>query len=596
MKPNKDYWGGFSLWFEIYGSDLEKDLRVKIEDETGCVVYDSSLKMSQLQNNAYHEFRFSAISDSASHIYSIEVSGIDVPEGGGVSLFLTDGEDREASELYVNGERSEYSLKMKLVYENVPIIRSTKIKICILIGFCILGSLLAVFFMGKRLEWNFLLVTVLVSGFCLFFNEFPHTMDEITHYFRSLSISQGEIHDVWNEAHDDIGAYLPQNMEETAKYNIVTDLLGYQEYDEGFSDNRAFTAHHYMSSVIPINHSVAAIGVALGRLFSLPVKWIIFMGRLTTFLFYMILCYFAIKRAQYYKSLYFIVSLLPLGLYVAASFSIDPILVASSLLFIQTSVDYFLDEKKEIVSIRDTVLLIILSVFIVSIKYLVYAPILLLFFLIPKRKFKSRKIYVRVIAIELIVIGILLAWQFYLMKSLPFSEDRRPGQIVDIGLQLRYMLSNPVEALRTIFIFLYKNLLWSVSDFGLFVLHPSMARQVLTLLVFGFACGCPDKYVFKECRSRRKFNGLSLFILISVYMLVVLSLYLGFSAVGERSVVGVQMRYFLPSLIFMMFPLSTVNVQCRIKDWELKLTTIFIVLNMSQSFNVLRLAVKALGK
>lgn len=596
LQPMKDFFGGISLYLGAYNGNADGEIQICIKDETGSPVYESSLKTDQLKNNGYYEFRFGGISDSSHHIYSIEISGIGLLKGEEASCFLTDGPPGENSELYIRGERSEYSLKMKVVYENPGVMRHAKIKVCFLICLCILGSLLAVFFMGKRLENNFLLVTVLVSSFYLFFNAFPHPLDEITHYFRSLSISQGGIHDVWNEAHDDIGAYLPENMEETAQYNIVTDLLGYQTYNEKFSENREFAAHHYMSSVVPVNHSIAAVGVALGRLFSLSVKWIIFFGRIATFIFYIAVCYAAIKRARYYKSLYFIVSLLPLGLYVAASFSLDPILVAASLLFIQTTVDYFLDEDKGYVRTKDMFLLVIMSVFIVSVKYLVYTPILLLFFLIPRRKFKTGKAYAAVIGIETVVIFVLLAWQFYLMKALPFSEDRRVGQIVDIGLQLKYITSNVVEASRTIFSFMYNNFLRYMSHFGVFGLNGPIIDQVLTVVVLGFACGCPDKYHFHDQKRKRNFDILSLFILVTIYSLIVLSLFLGFSYVGELQVQGVQPRYFLPIIIFMMFPLSTMNIQCKIKNWELKLTMVFVVMNMGQALNVLKQAIETLGK
>lgn len=80
---------------------------------------------------------------------------------------------------------------------------------------------------------------------------------------------------------------------------------------------------------------------------------------------------------------------MPYGLWLAGSFSIDPILIGASLMFLSISLKYYFDDSEDVVKTRDIILLLISGAFIASVKYLVYTPILLTFFLIPKKKFKK---------------------------------------------------------------------------------------------------------------------------------------------------------------------------------------------------------------
>ena len=82
----------------------------------------------------------------------------------------------------------------------------------------------------------------------------------------------------------------------------------------------------------------------------------------------------------------FIVATLPIVLYVGGSVSLDPIINGSTFLFISICLKYYFEaEENTYITKKDIILLIITAIFIVTNKYLTYTPIVLLFFLIPKK-------------------------------------------------------------------------------------------------------------------------------------------------------------------------------------------------------------------
>ena len=67
--------------------------------------------------------------------------------------------------------------------------------------------------------------------------------------------------------------------------NIKNYLLNHEIWNQPFSKEKVFVINPYMSSVTPLNHAVAAIGVFIGRLINAPAIVVIILGRVSDLTF-----------------------------------------------------------------------------------------------------------------------------------------------------------------------------------------------------------------------------------------------------------------------------------------------------------------------
>ena len=131
------------------------------------------------------------------------------------------------------------------------------------------------------------------------------------------------------------------------RVNVKSLFSDTSSLKENFNGEKVFYANKYLSSTIPIDHMVAAIGIFIGLVLNLNVYAVIILARIFTLAFYIVFSYYAIKNMKYYKSCMFLIATLPVGLWLAGSVSLDPILHGAILLFTSICLKYFFDDDEE---------------------------------------------------------------------------------------------------------------------------------------------------------------------------------------------------------------------------------------------------------
>lgn len=126
---------------------------------------------------------------------------------------------------------------------------------------------------------------------------------------------------------------------------------------------------------------ISALGVLAGFLLRLGFIPTLFLGRLTNLLFFAFLASWAVKRTPVAKAVFATVSLLPMTLHLAASYSRDSNLLALCLLFAALVLDLAFGPTEKI-SWKQLILPALAGLLIVPSK-IVYFPLALLVFLIP---------------------------------------------------------------------------------------------------------------------------------------------------------------------------------------------------------------------
>lgn len=551
-----------SLKMATYARNNIGTINVSLLDSNGNIVFSQDKNMQDIDDNSWVDFSFRELSNSKNQQYTLRVTSQDAENENAVTIYYGKSEESEA---VINGVRQEGTLNITMKYQDTNL-RMLKM-ICWLL--VILASIILSINISECNEKMFLKFAIVYGCLLVFVSPFPHALDESTHFFRSYMISQGDFYDT--TLYNNIGGYVPDNYGQILgkRLSILDYVCNSDTFGQSFSEEKTFYTNPYMSSVTPFNHSIGAIGILLGNIFRLPAFIVIIMGRMCDLAFYTVFCYLAIKKAKYYKSMFFMVATLPIALFLAGSYSIDPILISSSLLFTSICFKYYF-EKEQMMSKSEMVLLILCGLFIASVKYLVYTPILLLFFLIPQKCFGKKRYIVELLSAVILIIGMIFL-QIKGLKMFEFTEDRNGD--VDVARQIDYILENKILSCRNFLQYFLSSSFEHIKNVGYVDIGgvPVVTSYIGVLTLMASILG-KDKYVFADNRKKRIFGSLLLFILIVVFGVTIVALYVGFTPVGKFAVEGVQTRYLTPVILFLMIPLSFINVNNNIKNYETKIS------------------------
>jgi uncharacterized membrane protein len=242
---------------------------------------------------------------------------------------------------------------------------------------------------------------------------------------------------------------------------------------------------------------------------------------------------------------------MPMTLFLAPTLSADSFNTGLSFLVIAYFFRLAFDEKKEKVEKRDIVI-VFLFIMLLSLAKQGYAILLLLFLMIPQKKFDSpplKRIYFLLIG-GLILVGNFL-WNF-LFKDLYIPS---PESAVSSAGQITFLLANPLHFLYVLQKTLITNfnayLVMFVGDLGWLdtFLPPLMIYLYLAVLIIYAILDKNKQIVYGKQKLMALLTFLIIFVLIFAFE------YITWTPVGASFIAGVQSRYFIPMvpLIFLLF-------------------------------------------
>ncbi|MBF0780249.1 MULTISPECIES: DUF2142 domain-containing protein [unclassified Granulicatella] len=293
-----------------------------------------------------------------------------------------------------------------------------------ILGFA--GMVFTVLMLLKGKFHNIVGLMIVLSGcvfvFCTPIMDAP---DETAHYARSLYISQGQV-------------YLPENtqdakiskdfidVEENFKQPLnKTNLLSKPMSTEVYENTKLYATN--ASSFVPYLPQVT--GITIARLFNQSVGVSILLGRFFNLLCYACLIWLAIKKAGELGVLFAILGLMPMSIYLAASFSTDA--MANGLTFLVISLVCHFTQKSR-VSVKDLIIFFVLCAILITIK-LPYVLLIGLLLFIPIKQFEKKYMYF--LGIVLIILAAILT-VFWLKQSSHINST-----VVTLD-------ANPVEKIR----------------------------------------------------------------------------------------------------------------------------------------------------
>ena len=441
----------------------------------------------------------------------------------------------------------------------------------------ILIELLYIFIIHKKqnkwqIEKIFLLIAVPLGILYMLFIPINGAPDEFAHLYRAYEISQGGF--VSKKIDSGVGSEFTVSVGEVGSNLSEVLNLKYSDLIKAAKvknkTEKKFYSFHTSALYSAFCYIPQATGIFVARILHLPIILQLYFARIFNFISWITIMYFCIKLIPSNKILIFLISLLPMCFQQAISSSPDAMTIACAI-SIFTFVSYFLKNKKKKFTKKEVCIMWTLTILMSMLK-IVYIPICFLLILIPKEKFgDNKKKYIHLACLFLVAILMNIIW---LKISFNFIVETNPG--VNSTKQVKYILNNPllyVSIFFNSFVYEFDTLLYCMLGSNLGWLNIEVNRVYLfglMLLLFFVSLYDGDTKLYDS-----KFKLVSCLIVISVITLIFTSLYVQWNPVANSKITGVQGRYFLPILLFILSMLR-INSKYNFKN-KMKYIYLFMI-------------------
>lgn len=424
----------------------------------------------------------------------------------------------------------------------------------------------------KVLEKMFLTFAIPIGLLYLSFLLPAYVPDEQAHIFRAYDISLGNIITDFEVQRE----YIPQDviaLERPIKYYRELPAKLQENTNHNSPKEELFNSAEAYSFIMYTFSSVVCL---ISRIFSLNAYVMVYLARLLNYVFFLVLGYYTIKILPFGKLVMFVYMLNPILLQEAMSVSADSFINATALLFIAYSL--YLLFNKESLTIKDKVIYTLLVICVSFSKY-VYFPIVLIgvlnYFKNKKGKSKENKkdnffVIMIVLAIFLALASCYIGMQYKDVRSYVIDNN------VNSTEQIKFILKNPIKYIGTIIntiiekheIYMYQFLGYNL---GLLEIEGVKIISIIYLFILFIS-----PFLEKNQNALNFYQKIWLcLIVVGIFVLVLTGLYIGWTAVGENLIQGVQGRYFIPIAILVSLCLVTKN-----KYIEFKYTNVVIAISL----------------
>lgn len=394
--------------------------------------------------------------------------------------------------------------------------------------------------------------------------------DEINHFLRALEISQGNLNPTMKDKEQ--GRYFDASIDNVISSNDYN--LTFSNFTKKKSDEKKFYGFGNTALYAFVCYIPQVIGIIIAKILHLPLLLYVYSGRLINFIVFVFLTYNAIKLLPYKKMTLFLILLFPMVLQEAVSLSPDALTISITAFF----VSYIMHLKTDnIVLKKRQIFILSLSSLVLSLCKIVYLPICLLSFLIPKECFKTlKRKNAMLISIIFFAVIINLLWLSFSSGFLPSRAD------VNSSRQLHYIMCNIPSyigiILRTFANYYDAYFYSSIGiELGRFEVYLSKLLIDILAILFIFVFVFDNNDVVENNKLNYIEKILILIIVFGIVLLINTSLYLQWTPVGNNMVLGIQGRYFIPLYILAMLSISKYNISPKI-NFANKYVFLFLVM------------------
>lgn len=551
---------GFGMRIGGTGAELTGKLYVELYDEKGDKV---NAWIDELSNYTYINFRSFPMPDTvkveSARTYTVKWWISDMNEElNQFYYYRTPGDNYPAGSCYKDGQEQTWDLECN-VYQNNTSGKYGFIKVLywLVALFACIGVVICMLSIEKwklPIEKLFLLTVGSLGILYLFLLPPFSAPDELVHFSTSYSVSN----ELMGKASDDAYGNIYVRAEDaSAPYVAIPSM---NTYDYTFHNllrlaNNEEMVPYFVPCMITknkITHIFSGLGITVGRLLHLGAVPTILLGRIGNFICYLVLVYWAIKKMPFGKNVLVMISLTPMALELITSYSYDPVINGMAFFTLAWILDCIFVKEK--VRWKEIGVLVLMALLLGPCK-IVYSMIFLLCIFIPREKF-DKKIYYWLtgVAVVAAIIGINVYMNIGSIIAMSGTTATETAEAVVNSAApsyytLSWCLAHPVDALL---IYAKTTIAYGwIYIFGI-VGHAlgwlEIGLPSYVTLAFLLACGLLTVVRGKDEKTEKiktKHTLVALFVMIVVYVLVLTSMFFGWTNMGESLIAGVQGRYFI---------------------------------------------------
>lgn len=328
------------------------------------------------------------------------------------------------------------------------------------------------------------------------------------------------------------------------------------------TSDQVLQGYDFSLSSVYVSAKISTIlGFLIGKLLILGAYPTFYLGRLTSLAFYVFAAYSAFKIAPKGKSVIAFVSLLPMSLHVAASYSYDSGILAYALLIFGFLMKGFYGEDGSI-NVKQVVIYCVVAALLAPCK-VIYCVLAFVGLLIPQRKFADKRLAIAskaaVVGVSVVSVGVL---RLSALTSMSTSTDlSHRGEETGHFYTLSGVIGHPINSFKTV-----GNTLDSLGDFHLMTMlgyslgwfQENLQMPfffMVPYLVLGALC------CFKSKDEEALLPKKTALVFVLGFLVVAAgayaSMWLGWTFDTETVILGVQGRYFLPALPLLLYGLRS---------------------------------------
>lgn len=426
-----------------------------------------------------------------------------------------------------------------------------------------------VFILHKKhsIEKNFIIASLVIGMLYSFIVPINAVPDEIAHFQSAYRISNkilfvrdtGNPGTTYMRKCDDVINDMGGRINE---YSYMEALSILKTPNERQLIEREAREVDYFSIV----YLPSAIVISICRILNFNPIIMYMLGRIINLIIFVFLSYLGLKKMPIGKSGFFVILMLPMVLHQGASYSADAILNGLSFAFIGYAF-YMLYSNN--ITKKDVIATIILAALLAPTK-ITYFPILFIAALIFKEKYKNTRKHklILITFIFSIVFGIVYANIGMVKSNVVAPSANGVNTLYDgkAGYTMSFIFENPKKFIDILVntIKVEKRYFFDTM-FGskLGPLNIILKRRIIVLFQLLFIVACFNNKDSKINNLRMLEKGLLFIIISSVTVLIETALFLAWTHYGSNVIEGIQGRYFLPILPFVMLLLRNNNLQFK---------------------------------
>jgi uncharacterized membrane protein len=374
--------------------------------------------------------------------------------------------------------------------------------------------------------------------------------DEFGHFGRAYMLSEGKLKIDVDPPSGRSGNYLPasiRELENTLQSREIAGRSGVKQNPDALvaAANiklKPETSLFYDSIAYypPVAYAPQVAAITIARMMDMPVLYIYYAARLGSFIFFIVTMYFLIKHIRILKLSLLTIALMPISIQQSVIVSADCVTIVSILMMVCYVVNMTFYDGNKVIGPKDMVIFYLLCALIALSKG-PYVILVLLYFIIPKKRFRSDSVY-WTCGIGMVLVGVLLmaAWKF---SQTDLSTAKTVSSIIGVTPGKN---TDPFHILYRVFytmfsVYLAKSTFWlGWMDVRL----PFIFLAVYTCLML-WPLFVPDVTVDDRVAQLRKAGFVIIAFIFWIWTAYHISMYLTEPQKPEGKILGMQGRYFV---------------------------------------------------